>query len=216
MQLLRRDRLAPRNKSRRGDTSTRAFRRFPRCSVFNTPLRQAWRRILRQIPGGVVWALGYRPMYSVRARSSSQGYSTNRYARALSAQCEEPKLRVYVTNDTSDVYEDQFMGVACDGSGRVQPTLILLGIRLGIDQVTPVYWKGLKAALQYPQSVGIAGFVVPPALKLTDTNIQQRTSIGIPLFRWSTRLMLFLPRPSSYPPSIAESPNRRTIHYRRA
>lgn len=62
-----------------------------------------------------------------------------------------------MTNDTSDVYEDRFMDVACDGSGRVQPILILLGIRLGIDQVTPVYWEGLRAALQYPQSVGIAG-----------------------------------------------------------
>ncbi|RMJ23427.1 hypothetical protein PHISP_05707 [Aspergillus sp. HF37] len=80
-----------------------------------------------------------------------------RCIQALSAQCDDPKLRVYVTNDTSDVYEDRFMEVACDGSGRVQPILILLGIRLGIDHVTPVYWEGLKAALQYPQSVGIAG-----------------------------------------------------------
>jgi cysteine protease ATG4 len=65
---------------------------------------------------------------------------------------------VYVTNDTSDVYEDQFMRQARGESGRFQPTLILLGLRLGIEQVTSVYWDGLRAALQYPQSVGIAGY----------------------------------------------------------
>lgn len=64
-----------------------------------------------------------------------------------------------MTNDTSDVYEDRFKEVACEGTGYMQPTLILLGIRLGIDHVTPVYWEGLKAALQCPQSVGIAGYV---------------------------------------------------------
>jgi cysteine protease ATG4 len=77
--------------------------------------------------------------------------------RLLSAQGESPNLRVYVTSDTSDVYEDKFTQVARDQTGRMQPTLILLGIRLGIDHITPVYWDGLRAALQYPQSVGIAG-----------------------------------------------------------
>lgn len=82
-----------------------------------------------------------------------------RWVRILSSQCEQLKLRVYVTNDTSDVYQDKFMSIACDDSGRINPTLILLGIRLGIDHITPVYWDGLRAVLQYPQSVGIAGYV---------------------------------------------------------
>ncbi|KAJ5299325.1 hypothetical protein N7476_010882 [Penicillium atrosanguineum] len=75
----------------------------------------------------------------------------------LSNECEDPKLRVYVTNDTSDVYEDQFTRLARGENGRFQPTLILLGLRLGIEQVTSVYWDGLRASLQYPQSVGVAG-----------------------------------------------------------
>lgn len=66
-------------------------------------------------------------------------------------------LRVYVTKDTSDVYEDQFIRLASDQDGQIQPTLILMGVRLGIDHVTSVYWDGLQAALQYPQSTGIAG-----------------------------------------------------------
>jgi cysteine protease ATG4 len=37
------------------------------------------------------------------------------------------------------------------------PTLVLVGIRLGISGVTPVYWEALKESLQLPQSVGIAG-----------------------------------------------------------
>lgn len=78
----------------------------------------------------------------------------------LCSEYEDPKLRVYVTNDSSDVYEDKFSEVACDEADTIQPTLILLGIRLGIDHVTPVYWDGLRAALQYPQSVGVAGYVL--------------------------------------------------------
>lgn len=33
----------------------------------------------------------------------------------------------------------------------------MLGVRLGIDRITPVYHAALKAALEMPQSVGIAG-----------------------------------------------------------
>lgn len=51
------------------------------------------------------------------------------------------------------------MNVARNSSGVFQPTLILLGTRLGIDHITPVYWDGLKATLQFPQSVGIAGYI---------------------------------------------------------
>ncbi|KAL9114150.1 MAG: hypothetical protein Q9227_001922 [Pyrenula ochraceoflavens] len=75
----------------------------------------------------------------------------------LASEHKDARLNVYVTNDSSDVYEDKFREVACSGSDRIRPTLILLGIRLGIDRVTPVYWEALKGLLQYPQSVGIAG-----------------------------------------------------------
>ncbi|KAJ5053565.1 Cysteine protease atg4 [Penicillium rubens] len=83
--------------------------------------------------------------------------ATAKCIQLLSTQSEVPQLRVYLTNDTSDVYEDKFAHVAHDESGRIQPTLILIGTRLGIDNVTPAYWDGLRAALTYPQSVGIAG-----------------------------------------------------------
>lgn len=66
-------------------------------------------------------------------------------------------LRVYVTGDGSDVYEDGVMKVAKSDDGVFQPTLILVGTRLGIDKVTPVYWEALKYSLQMTQSMGIAG-----------------------------------------------------------
>ena len=66
-------------------------------------------------------------------------------------------LRVYITGDGSDVYEDSFLKTAKAADGNFRPTLILVGTRLGIDKITPVYWDSLKASLQMPQSVGIAG-----------------------------------------------------------
>ncbi|GAD99846.1 autophagy-related protein 4 [Paecilomyces variotii No. 5] len=72
--------------------------------------------------------------------------------RALSRECHDAGLNVYVTSDTSDVYEDKFRTIARGDSGKITPTLILLGLRLGIDRVTPAYWEGLKAILQCPQS----------------------------------------------------------------
>ncbi|ETN45568.1 uncharacterized protein HMPREF1541_09400 [Cyphellophora europaea CBS 101466] len=68
-------------------------------------------------------------------------------------------LRVYVTPSSSEVFEDRFRSIAAASptDPTIQPTLILLGIRLGIDRITPVYHEALKSSLTYPQSVGIAG-----------------------------------------------------------
>ncbi|KAF3796986.1 putative cysteine protease atg4 [Colletotrichum gloeosporioides] len=77
--------------------------------------------------------------------------------RSLNNAQEQSSLRVYSTGDGPDVYEDKFMKIAKpDGTG-FHPTLILVGTRLGVDKITPVYWDALIAALQMPQSVGIAG-----------------------------------------------------------
>ncbi|KAF2144700.1 uncharacterized protein K452DRAFT_306482 [Aplosporella prunicola CBS 121167] len=83
--------------------------------------------------------------------------ATARCIQALSNGYEDAGLRVYITGDGSDVYEDSLMKVAKDSDGTFRPTLVLVGIRLGIDRVTPVYWEALKASLQMPQSIGIAG-----------------------------------------------------------
>jgi cysteine protease ATG4 len=77
--------------------------------------------------------------------------------RALTNAYPEAGLRVYVSNDGADVYEDKFMEQARPDGATFRPTLLLLGIRLGIDRVTPVYWEALKDSLRMPQSIGIAG-----------------------------------------------------------
>ncbi|KAL2841253.1 hypothetical protein BJY01DRAFT_14370 [Aspergillus pseudoustus] len=83
--------------------------------------------------------------------------ATARCIQGLTTKHKESMLQVYVTDDNSDVYQDKLMKVSRDDRGTMRPTLILLGLRLGIDRVTAVYWDGLKAMLQFPQSVGIAG-----------------------------------------------------------
>ncbi|KAL5332691.1 hypothetical protein BJX70DRAFT_392805 [Aspergillus crustosus] len=83
--------------------------------------------------------------------------ATARCIQGLSAAFEQATLQVYITDDSSDVFEDKFMSVARGEQGLIRPTLILMGLRLGIDHVTPAYREGLKAALQIPQAVGIAG-----------------------------------------------------------
>lgn len=80
-------------------------------------------------------------------------------SRALSKGKAASGLKVYVTGDGADVYQDTFMKLAKEDGKIFQPVLILVGIRLGIDRVTPVYWDALKWSLQLPQCIGIAGLV---------------------------------------------------------
>ncbi|KAL4864946.1 hypothetical protein BDV12DRAFT_175310 [Aspergillus spectabilis] len=82
--------------------------------------------------------------------------ATARCIQGLSAAYGQSTLRVYIT-DNSDVFEDKFMSVSRSEQGVICPTLILLGLRLGIDRITPAYREGLKTVLQFPQAVGIAG-----------------------------------------------------------
>lgn len=79
--------------------------------------------------------------------------------RALTNSRESSDLRVYITGDGPDVYEDTFMNIAKPDGKTFKPTLILVGTRLGLDKITPVYWEALKASLKMPQSIGIAGWV---------------------------------------------------------
>jgi cysteine protease ATG4 len=84
--------------------------------------------------------------------------------KELSTEAAASGLRVYVNPAGSEVFEDRFLRIASsspnpssDSSPTINPTLILLGIRLGLDRITPVYHEALKSSLTYPQSIGIAG-----------------------------------------------------------
>lgn len=77
--------------------------------------------------------------------------------RALTEKYEPSNLRIYLTGDGPEVYEEAFLSTAKSDGANFEPTLILVGTRLGLEQITPVYWQALEACLQMPQSVGIAG-----------------------------------------------------------
>ena len=83
--------------------------------------------------------------------------ATARCIEALVSRHSEIGLRAYVTGDGPDVYEDVMFNIAKPNNAEFQPTLLLVGTRLGIDRITPAYWNALRVALQLPQSVGIAG-----------------------------------------------------------
>lgn len=82
-----------------------------------------------------------------------------RPTRSLAAKNHTLNLRVYVRPDDSDVYADSVIQTASalSADDLFEPTLILLGVRLGIDRITPVYHTALRALLELPQSMGIAG-----------------------------------------------------------
>ena len=78
-------------------------------------------------------------------------------SRALCNNFDDADLRVYVTGDGPDVFEDVLFDIAKRDTQHFHPTLLLVGTRLGIDRITPVYQDALIASLTMPQSVGIAG-----------------------------------------------------------
>ena len=86
-------------------------------------------------------------------------YADSVYYRALTDKYPLANLRVYARPDDSDVYAESVLATATQKhpDDVFEPTLIVLGVRLGIDRITPVYHAALKAALAMPQSVGIAG-----------------------------------------------------------
>ena len=83
---------------------------------------------------------------------------TDKPCRALASKTPTSDLHVYVRPNDSDIYADSLIAAATsDSSEAFHPTLILLGVRLGIDRITPVYHAALAATLELPQCVGIAG-----------------------------------------------------------
>jgi len=77
--------------------------------------------------------------------------------RALTEQYQCLGLKVLVISDGLNISEEALFGIAKPTNQAFNPTLVLVGTRLGIDRVTPAYWDALMACLQLPQSVGIAG-----------------------------------------------------------
>ena len=106
----------------------------------------------------MVWSFCNSEMYPVSNESLRNCHpSLLTLPRALAKAFEPTQLGVYVNADGAGVYQDQVFRIAKAQDATFTPVLILLGVRLGIDHVTPAYWDALKYYLRLSQSVGIAG-----------------------------------------------------------
>ncbi|KAL8280849.1 hypothetical protein RQP46_006853 [Phenoliferia psychrophenolica] len=78
--------------------------------------------------------------------------------KALVTDFEPAGLAVCSVVDGS-VYKTDVEAAAtnADGERWAKPVLVLIGLRLGIDGVHPIYHEAVKAIFSFPQSVGIAG-----------------------------------------------------------
>jgi Peptidase family C54 len=85
----------------------------------------------------MVWSRRCKSVYTV---CPSQNFEVD--DRLVSQDYEPANLRVSVTGDQDGVYEDQVL--ALSGEGPMKPTLLLIGKRLGHDNVNPLYYRSLK------------------------------------------------------------------------
>ncbi|KAK4054231.1 Cysteine protease atg4 [Microbotryomycetes sp. JL201] len=70
-----------------------------------------------------------------------------------------PACGLHVVNaiDGTIFKSDVSSAAGCDNGAWTTPVLVLIGLRLGIDGVNPIYHSAVKGIFQFPQSVGIAG-----------------------------------------------------------
>ena len=128
-------------------------------------------------------------------------------SRLVSEEYEPANLRVSITGDQDGVYKDQVLGLS--GEGPMNPTLLLIGKRLGHDNVNPLYYDSLKVSI-------LSSYLRlgTPRTSPVRRN-SRRTTIIFPLLLCLARRLSILPRstsPSTCPPS-ARRP--RILHYGR-
>jgi cysteine protease ATG4 len=75
----------------------------------------------------------------------SSSKATQIIYRLVAQEYEPANLRVSVTGDQDGVYQDQVLKLS-GGDGPMKPTLLLIGKRLGHDNVNPLYYSSLKVS----------------------------------------------------------------------
>lgn len=66
-------------------------------------------------------------------------------------------LSVYIGSDAGDIYEKDLFKISKSNDDEFKPTLILLGVRLGVENINSIYWDSLKNILGSIESCGISG-----------------------------------------------------------
>ena len=126
-----------------------------------------------------------------------------RWQRLVSEEFPLANLRVSVTGDQDGVYQDQVLSLS--GNEPMKPTLLLIGKRLGHDNVNPLYYNSLKVSLptnRYPLKFILIIEVGPPWTS-TIHWYSRRSSLIITLLLRKPRRLFFLPRST---PSPSRSP----------
>lgn len=92
------------------------------------------------------------------AAASSIKHLVEQHSQSCKDTSDTLPLHVYISNG-ADVYEDQLMKTATANGTRpaFEPTLVLLGVRLGTDKFNSIYWPNLQRILSSKFAVGIAG-----------------------------------------------------------
>ncbi|KAH3675108.1 hypothetical protein WICPIJ_009364 [Wickerhamomyces pijperi] len=95
-------------------------------------------------------------------KKAGEWFGPSATARSIQALCSENEdtvgLKAYIGSDSGDIYEKDVFKTALGENGETfRPVLILLGVRLGVDNINSLYWSSLKDLLNMPQSVGISG-----------------------------------------------------------
>jgi len=93
----------------------------------------------------MVWSFSGKQMYTVRP--ASEFYAN---CRLVSQDFNRANLLVSVTGDQDGVYKDEVIRLS--GNGPMKPTLLLIGKRLGHDNVNPLYYRSLKVFFNVPVS----------------------------------------------------------------
>ena len=82
-------------------------------------------------------------------KAPGEWFGPNAAARCIQrAVCEynERILRVYIGCDGADLYEEAFLETSLV-NGEFLPTLVLIGVRLGIENINPVYFDALEVMM---------------------------------------------------------------------
>jgi cysteine protease ATG4 len=91
-------------------------------------------------------------------KKAGEWFGPSAAARSIQSLCAEYDcgLNVYIGSGVGDIYEPDLFKVF-KKEGTFRPTLILLGVRLGVENINPIYWESLKSLLASGESCGISG-----------------------------------------------------------
>ena len=98
-------------------------------------------------------------------KKAGEWFGPSAAARSIQALCLDfdSGLKVYIGSDAGDIYEQDLFRVAKEGD-KFTPVLILLGVRLGVENINSIYWDSLKGILQSPEGCGFSGGGPSPLL----------------------------------------------------